>query len=126
MNRPRSNSRSPSRKWARAAAEDVVIGWLITALVMGSSAARESCAAAARDLVGRESLLGPRLQRRERQVRVAARLDRGADPLTPLGIFHAHHGALRDRRMRPQDLLHFERRHLVTAGLDDVHARAAK
>src|SRR3989442_1694822 len=46
MKRPRSNSRRPSRKWARAAGEAVVMGCLITALVIGSSADRESCAAA--------------------------------------------------------------------------------
>src|SRR5947199_9502613 len=28
--------------------------------------------------------------------------------------------------MRPEHLLHLERRHLVTAGLDDVYARAAE
>src|SRR5262252_6056501 len=46
MKRPRSPSRTPSRKWARAAAEEVVMGWPITALVIGSSAARPSWAAA--------------------------------------------------------------------------------
>src|SRR5256714_10830347 len=72
------------------------------------------------------SFLGPRLQLGERQLCLAAPLDRGADPLSPLGIVHADHGALRDRRMRPEHLLHLERRHLVTAGLDDVYARAAE
>src|SRR5439155_23828373 len=49
MRRPRSNSRRPSRKCARASAEEVVMGWLITALVMGSSADRGPCAAARAD-----------------------------------------------------------------------------
>src|SRR5438876_6792835 len=49
MRRPRSNSRRPSRKCARASAEEVVMGWLITALVMGSSADRGPCAAAPAD-----------------------------------------------------------------------------
>src|SRR5438132_5948843 len=49
MRRPRSNSRRPSRKCARASAEEVVMGWLITALVMGSSAERGPCAAAPAD-----------------------------------------------------------------------------
>src|ERR1041385_9002636 len=49
MRRPRSNSRSAARKCARASAEAVVMGWLITALVMGSSADRGPCAAAPAD-----------------------------------------------------------------------------
>src|SRR5207245_9433911 len=49
MRRPRSNSRRPSRKCARASAEEVVMGWLITALVMGSSVERGPCAAAPAD-----------------------------------------------------------------------------
>jgi len=46
MNRARSSSRWPRRKWSRAVAEDVVIGCFITALVIGSSAERGSCARA--------------------------------------------------------------------------------
>src|SRR5256885_9160548 len=37
------------RSCARASAEEVVMGWLITALVMGSSAERGPCAAAPAD-----------------------------------------------------------------------------
>src|SRR2546426_3242998 len=90
--------------------------------------ARQSRDAAqgARRLVRGEPLLGPALQRLQRHPGVAAQLHRRADPLAPLGVLHAHDGALRDLRMRPQHLLHFERRHLVPAGLDDVHARATQ
>src|SRR5690242_10477502 len=44
MNRPRSNSRWPARKCVRAAADEVVRGCSITALVTASSAARPSWA----------------------------------------------------------------------------------
>src|SRR5213078_1285538 len=46
MKRARSSSRWPLRKWSRATAEDVVMGCCITALVMGSSVDRGSCATA--------------------------------------------------------------------------------
>jgi hypothetical protein len=41
-------------------------------------------------------------------------------------IVHAHDRALGDGGMRAQNFLNFERRHLETTGLDDVHARPAQ
>src|SRR2546428_600256 len=97
MNRPRSNSRGPSRKWARAAAEQLLIGGLIT-----------------------------RLPPSQRPPGGAAPPHRRADPAPPLGVPHAHGGPLGVLRIGPDPPPHFGRRPLVPAGLDDVHARATQ
>src|SRR6185369_9563250 len=46
--------------------------------------------------------------------------------LTPICVVHTNHRAFGNRRMRAQDLLNLERRHLEAAGLDDVYVRAAE
>src|SRR5213593_54360 len=43
-----------------------------------------------RDLVGREPLPGPTLQRGQGQLPIPPPLDGGADPLAPLGVLDAH------------------------------------
>ena len=80
----------------------------------------------ARDLVGGKLLLAPIPQLAGFRARRSRRDPGCTHALSPVRVVHAHHGQVRHVWMAPVRFLDFQRRDLVTPGLEDVDAPATQ